>query len=348
MSLAAELSASTNGRTATNLIAQLDDYCQQHDEHQKLPNDYRTGPFGVFEVEKRPLKVPNIRATTNADSQDLVAVSEPTLQASDAISPAALTNLDTNIFPNLDAGQMITIPEDAPSNSSSIEEIENMRSLDLDQSGFDNLNTDLVHASTQSDFWQMGDPFSFMGDFGLTLDLSEADLMSMYPLDTVSPASALNNSTAHWDSANTITGQSPRSEKHESNWAHLLAEAPTLLRHYQSNKEGSEPAKQSFWKSFVLPSAMRTFAELSVFGTASDVSTSIFYSTLANSAFSMQRSDSQPPNESHWDAVGRSSEEAARYFLKSAARQDGGQSDCQELLSATLSLALVSVSLMPN
>ena len=87
---------------------------------------------------------------------------------------------------------------------------------------------------------------------------------------------------------------------------------------------------------------MRTFAELTVFGQAADLPSSIFYSTIANSAFAMQRSDSVLLDDSHWYTIGRSAEDAARRCLQNALQSP--QPDCRELLTATLSLALVSVS----
>lgn len=91
---------------------------------------------------------------------------------------------------------------------------------------------------------------------------------------------------------------------------------------------------------------MRTFAELSVFGEATDVSSSVFYSALANSAFAIQSSDSTPPKNAQWNAIGENAAEAAQHHLQNALRSESSRAECGQLLSATLSLALVYVSLL--
>jgi hypothetical protein len=68
-------------------------------------------------------------------------------------------------------------------------------------------------------------------------------------------------------------------------------------------------------RSFVLPPAMRVFAELTVFGETADPPSSAFYPTTANSAFVVQRSDSAQPDDSHWHTIGEAAEVAARRYL---------------------------------
>ena len=130
----------------------------------------------------------------------------------------------------------------------------------------------------------------------------------------------------------------------DSTRTHLLAEAPALLRYYQTGNDAHASAKQSFWKSFVLPSAMRTFAELSVFGEATDVSSSVFYSALANSAFATQSSDPTSQEDAQWNAIGKNAADTAQHHLQNALRSESSRAESGQLLSATLSLALVYVS----
>lgn len=323
-----------------NLISQLDDYCQQLESDRNLPGDFRTGPFGVFEA-KSSYSASSVAGTTAADiAKDTSDTVDPIALDADATMAGAIAEFDQDTFASSGAGPVISIPEDPPSNDSSVEEIENISQQNL--LGHDvGFNDDTGRVMPYHELWQLDDPFTFMGDFGISLDT--ADFML---LDSFDAATSAWNIDGH---AGIPGPTEPPSKPHtpvvreKSDWSHLLTDAPSLLRCYQVDDAASEPAKQSFWKSFILPSAMRTFAELSVFGTASDVSSSVFYSTLANSAFALQRSDGQSVDESHWYTVGKSAEEAALYFLQSALRPSADASDCQDLLSAILSVALNSV-----
>lgn len=321
-----------------NLIAQLDDYCLQHDDDWKLPSDYRTGPFGVFEAKrtKTSTRISHQSTTESLPSGD---------SADSVVNVLDITgDDDTDPFEIVDSQPVISIPQDPPSNESSVEEIEHIRQPDLFGNAGD-VDLNIVQAMPQNDFWQMDDPFSFMGDFGLTLDMPGGDIMDMDPFGSGPSGYPLDSFAGLFDiNGGAVPDSSKPPYKTHDDWAHLLVEAPSLLRTYQKGSDTSEPAKQSFWKSFVLPSAMRTFADLSVFGKASDVSSSVFYSTLANSAFAMQRSEPLPSDDSLWLSVGKSAEEAAQYYFQSAMRSEAPEADCQELLSATLSIALVSVS----
>lgn len=328
-----------------NLISQLDDYCQQHDGDGELPSEFRTGPFGVFEAKSSSNAHEGLKTAATGGPRNTPKAVESTTSDADATSPNAIADLDTDVFACTEAGPLISIPEDPPSNESSIEEIEHNRQYNSFDHGHDNDNGfDAVAGQTmyQHDLWQLDDPFSFMGDFGMPLD--GGDFMLLDSFDVASAASAMDNNAGIFGSNDPVPKPATPIVREHSDWAHLLTEAPSLLRCYQVDDAASEPAKQSFWKSFILPSAMRTFAELSVFGKASDVSSSVFYSTLANGAFSLQRSDGQPPNDSRWYTIGKSAEEAALYYLQSALRPGSETADCQDLLSAILSIALNSVS----
>lgn len=325
-----------------NLIAQLDDYCLQHDGDRTLPNEYRTGPFGVFEAKRakpstRTAKQTVTDDTTTTGSVGTSIVVEAAIDVEDHTVPFEIT----------DSEPLISIPLDPSSNGSSVEEIEHVRELDIFGSA-DGMSSNVVQAMPNQDFWQMDDPFSFMGDFGLAMDMPITDFLNVDHLGPGSTGYNMDGLTGLFDSNDDVAEPSAPLPKSHADWAYLLAEAPLLLRSYQTNSDASEPAKQSFWKSFVLPSAMRTFADLSVFGKANDVSSSVFYSTLANSAFAMQRSKPLPSEGLHWYSVGKSAEEAAQYYLQSAMRLEATQADCQELLSATLSVGLVSVSLLSD
>jgi hypothetical protein len=323
--LAAELLASTKGRPAAKLITRLDDYCIQHDG-QRLPDDYHDGPFGVFDI-RHASTVAAERSTDDDDDDETIPVSS---QGVATVEPTASTNFE-EVDRTVDLDALISSLEDTPSNES-VEEIGNVHQGDSP------LETALVRGSSESDFWQLDGPFSFMNDLDMHLDLSTGDYMGTNFSDSTFSTFHTEGFAGLLDN-NRVARRSPTPPPRI--YAQLLAEAPILLRYYQSEGNASRPAKQSFWGSFVLPSALRTFGELTVFGKASDLSSSIFYSTIANSAFAMQSSDSALPDDSRWHNIGETAESAARHCLQSALQSP--QPDCRELLTATLSLALVSV-----
>lgn len=326
-----------------NLISQLDDYCQQHDGDKELPGDFRTGPFGVFESKSSKATAFGAKATApDTAKSNIPEAVDSTALDSDMSSHDGFANLDTDLFSYAGAEPLISIPEDPPSNESSIEEIANELQHDsVDQ--YDGLNTEIVQALSRNGLWQVDDPFSFMSDFGISMDMMGEDFMLLDSFDAASSVFAMAGNPGIFGSSESAQKTATPFVREQSDWSHLLTEAPALLRCYQVDNAAPEPAKQSFWKSFVLPSAMRTFAELSVFGKASIVSSSIFYSVLANSAFSMQQSNG-PPIDPHWYKIGKSAEDAALYYLQNALQQDADEIDCQDLLSAILSVALNSVS----
>jgi hypothetical protein len=333
------LSASTEGRTALNLIAQLDDYCLQHDVDKQLSRDFWTGPFGVFEIQGTKLASRSSEPPTGEVTADATASERSTTDTSGGhLHHHARTAEVGGPLPTTSS------PQDVASNESSIKEIENFRQDDM-FSVLEDFDTRLLRLSPQLDFWQLED--QFMHDLSMPLEMIGGDFTGLDFFDNLTDVPAAGGSAAP-DQAN-ISHRAdaymsePRSH---ADWSHLLMDAPSLLRCYESASGASEPAKHSFWGTFVLPSAMRTFGELSVFGKATDVSSSIFYSTLANSAFTMQGPEALLTDNSHWRETGKSAEEAAQFYLQRALHSDTPQPDGQELLSATLSMCLVSVSLL--
>jgi len=336
-SLAAELAASTNGRTAMNLIAQLDDHCLQHDVGKHLSSEYWTGPFGVFEIQGRrsssrsPERLATETTTGTADSLESITKrprgTHHHARTAEVVAPESTTSP----------------PLDVASNESPVEEIgdpqEDMFAV------LENFDSSVMRLSPQRDFWQFED--QFMQDLSIPMDLFGGDFTGLDFFDSLPNTSTAAGAAEIFSQADVlhIVDTHPPDPKSHADWAHLLTEAPLLLRCYESANDACESAKQSFWRTFVLPSAVRTFGELSIFGRASDVISSIFYSTLANSAFAMQDSDAHLTDDSHWRKIGESAEEAAHYFLQCALRSDTTQPDGQELLSANLALCLVSVSL---
>jgi hypothetical protein len=323
-----------------NLIAQLDDHCLQHDVDKQLSGEYRTGPFGVFEVQ-----------STKSNTSERLATEKMTGATVSSTSvgdePRDTSRHHAQIAGVVDSESATSPPQNVPSvpsNESSVEEIENIPQDDM-FGVMDNFDTSLMRLSPQRDFWQFED--AFMHDLSMPMDFFGGDFTGLDFFDNLPNAFTAGGAAEAFGQANAlhvVDADIPKFRTH-ADWAHLLTEAPSLLRCYDSADSASDLAKQSFWRTFVLPSAVQTFGELLVFGKASDVASSIFYSTLANSAFAMQGPDAPLTNNSHWRETGKSAEDAAQHYLQCALASDDPRPNGQELLSATLSLCLVSVSL---
>lgn len=333
--LAAELCASTQGRTATTLLARLDEHCQQYENGQALSSEYQNGPFGVFEGRSNCLKGTEtghpVDAAPNSQIDGNVAHPAPDLE------------LGANPMTDFFADESLAT-HDPASNGSSVEQIEPVRHNDwIDHNTA--LDAEMAYTLPHGAPWELGDPFSSTGDFDMLLDMSNQDWGTMCLLDDIArPA----GSTADLGSSGSPSREAiPSAQQRQIDGldrSRLLNEAPALLRCYQTGKKGSTPIKHSFWNSFVLPSAMRTFAELSVFGEASDASLAMFYSALANGAHMMRRSEQEHSSMSRWQLTAESAQEAAHSSLQSAIQSSPGQSVKQELLVANLALSIISVS----
>ena len=337
-SLSAQLSASTDGRTALNLIAQLDDYCLQHDVDKQRSRDFWTGPFGVFEIQGTKVASHSFETPAEENTTDVTSLQRSTTKISAGSSQHHAQTAEAD-----GSGPSTSSPQDIASNESSVEEIDHFRPDDM-FSALEDFDTRLMRLSPQLDFWQLED--QFMHDLSMPLEMIGGDFTGLDFFDNLTDAPTAGEAAEAAGQANTRHRVDARTNEHRAHadWAHLLMDAPALLRCYESAKDASKAAKHSFWGSFVLPSAMRTFGELSVFGNATDASSSIFYATLANSAFAMQGPEALITEDSHWREVGKSAEEAAQFYLQCALQSSTPQPDGQELLSATLSMCLVSVS----
>ncbi|GAB7332138.1 hypothetical protein MBLNU13_g04014t2 [Cladosporium sp. NU13] len=341
-SLSAQLSASTDGRTALNLIAQLDDYCLQSDVDKQRSRDFWTGPFGVFEI--RGTKVASRPSEPSAKE---ISTDVRPLQGSTTDICGGSSQYHTQTAEAICSGPSRASPQDVASNESSVEEIEHFRQDDI-FSALEDFDTRLMRLSPQLDSWQLEN--QFMHDLSMPLDMIGGDFTGLDFFDNLTDVPAAGEAAESSGQADTLHHVDAHTIKPgaQADWAHLLMDAPSLLRCYESANDASKPTKHSFWGTFVLPSAMRTFGELSVFGKATDASSSIFYATLANSAFSMQGPEALLADSSHWRETGKSAEEAAQFYLQGALHPNVPQTDGQELLSATLSMCLVSLYHEPS
>ncbi|OTA28548.1 hypothetical protein BTJ68_09727 [Hortaea werneckii EXF-2000] len=337
------LTASTQGRTAMNLIAELDDYCQQLESNQSLSCDYRAGPFGVFEAaggivmetEAPTGTFPESRAIQDSGAQEFAAT---------GLEPTALNGADSLLADVPDCG--IPPPHDHPSDSS-VEEIEH--GISRNQAwGHASFDSNELQLQLQNEFCRIDEPTISTFDWDLPLDFPNENFGRLDFSDLLRPVLPTENPGAPDTSDIDPLTSSSSARKTHSHWSHLLTKAPSLLRRCQTGGVESDPVKQSFWKSFALPSALRTFADLSVFDTASDISLSIFYSTLANGAFQMQREEDKNAGGSNWLTVASDAEEAAQYFLRSNCSSDAEPLDYQGHLTAQLSLSLASLHRRPE
>lgn len=324
-----------------NLIAQLDDYCLQHDVDKQRSRDFWTGPFGVFEIQGTKLSSHPSEPPAEENTTDVTPLQRSTTDVSGGSSQQHAQTAEA-----VDSGPSTSSPQDVASNESSVEEIEYFRPDDM-FSALEDFDTRLMRLSPQLDFWQLED--QFMHDLSMPLDMIGGDFTGLDFFDNLTDAPAAGEAPEASGQANMphcVDAHTTEPRAH-ADWAHLLVDAPSLLRCYDSANGAFKPAKHSFWGTFVLPSAMRTFGELSVFGKATDASSSIFYATLANSAFAMQGPEALPTARLHWRETGKSAEEAAQFYLQDALHSNAPQPDGQEeLLSATLSMCLVSVSFL--
>ncbi|OBR07291.1 C6 transcription factor [Colletotrichum higginsianum IMI 349063] len=131
----------------------------------------------------------------------------------------------------------------------------------------------------------------------------------------------------------------------------LPAHAASLLRYYKSMEESSSSVKGvriSPWQLWLLPCALETFAELSLWNTTSHTRHSILCTLLAKSAFHLHQSLSKEGKKeaSPWFDIGRSYQKSAQSHLKLALQGESGepgQAKYNEMLIAILATAMVSV-----
>ncbi|KAK2055034.1 hypothetical protein LY76DRAFT_662978 [Colletotrichum caudatum] len=130
----------------------------------------------------------------------------------------------------------------------------------------------------------------------------------------------------------------------------LPIHAASLLRYYKSI-EASHSVKgvrTSPWKLFLLPCALETFAELSLWNTTSHARHSILCTLLAKSAFHLHHSLNRGGvrRTSHWFDVGKDYQRSAQSHLKQALQSESNgpsQASYNEILMAILATAMVSV-----
>lgn len=134
--------------------------------------------------------------------------------------------------------------------------------------------------------------------------------------------------------------------------AGLPSFATPLLRYYRSEVLGSsnleESRRISPWRQLLLPNALETFAELSIWATTTHARRSILSTLLAKSAFHLHQAESgEPDSSSHWLRVARGHNNDALEHLNTSLRNElvgHNQAPYVEVLMAVLSLVVVTVS----
>lgn len=310
-----ELSASTNGRTAADLLSQLDEECERREQCESA-SDIEMGPFGAFRSRTLPVEASSIARSSSTPDETFFLAEDESVE---------------------------DIPRDG-------------NSMDLNSLNFDGLNDyngfDLMEATnTFGSFGNINgswaplggefagfDPFAVLespysrpsfGNFDAfsAQDAMRIRLPSPVIFDTIPRALSPN-----------LSGDS----------GFQVQEAADLLRYYKEKvirvPSGSSTRRKSPWEILVMPSAMQTFAEMSVFNTASPARLATLHALLANSAFHLHASDKGGQASHRWLQAGVKAQRVAKERLKNALELDTGQGDYKEVLMAILAMVMVSVS----
>ncbi|KAF4784875.1 hypothetical protein HER10_EVM0000003 [Colletotrichum scovillei] len=130
----------------------------------------------------------------------------------------------------------------------------------------------------------------------------------------------------------------------------LPSHAASLLRYYKTMESSSsvKGMRISPWQLWLLPCALETFAELSLWNTTSHTRHSILCTLLAKSAFHMHQSSKKESQKSttQWLDIGQNYQKSAQTHLKMALRGESdepSQAKYNEILMAILATAMVSV-----
>ncbi|KAF9880867.1 hypothetical protein CkaCkLH20_01909 [Colletotrichum karsti] len=129
----------------------------------------------------------------------------------------------------------------------------------------------------------------------------------------------------------------------------LPTHAASLLRYYKTIDSSStvKGMRISPWQLWLLPCALETFAELSLWNTTSHTRHSILCTLLARSAFHLHRSLKEDQKaSSEWLGVGLDYQKSAQSHLKLALQSESdepSQAKYNEILMAILATAMVSV-----
>ncbi|KAI5921433.1 fungal-specific transcription factor domain-containing protein [Camillea tinctor] len=308
--MSAQVNQSMRDRSATELLFQIDTKC----ERQDLPStgDIMLGPFGVFDTKiVRPvLDEPSTSSLTeiNCDGEGLIEVGRDDWCELDELEFGLFSH---DFTPTLDRLELDEGSSDlASQNLSLFNYLPLSHPLDLDES------PSYTHTDTT------GIPVT------KTSEEAEGN-----PSDTRGLTSSISRPTS-----------GPETDLPEQA-AHLLRYHKQRLMEPSSQMQAQ---RKSPWRILFLPCALETFAEISIFNSASNTKSAVLYSILANSAFQLHLSDksTSTSSSSSWLEVGMRHRDAAKSRLREALRLEAigpNQAEYKDLLMAVLGCAMTAL-----
>lgn len=187
-------------------------------------------------------------------------------------------------------------------------------------------------------------------DFGILWDSLDTTGSGLYGLTGGSEDAPQADPLLDVDIQNLLPGSlslTPSPSLPLSESKHIPPLAPDLLRYFKDNVVSlSFPLKNCRkcpWQAIHLPSAMSTFAELSIYQAASHTRLSLFYSLLAASCLHMYARDQSAVEV---DVSGKRFKEMAKQHLESALNEEvlgSKRAKYKEILMAVLSMVMLSV-----
>lgn len=321
-----ELSESLGRQTALSLLADIDSACEKFDDNGHRSKGLTKGPFSVFSATE-PVTFSSVHTIHSSSPED------------------AGVDIDTELN-NFEACR------DA---DGLVEEIERQdwtaemadASLDLFVSSLDPSLAFSGHDGHSPGHLLIQD--ASMTNFFLHPGNGDDNIPAFSPGFMSRTLGHNGNTSKERESSLSHMDVAPARSLTQSGFA-LPEQAEVLLRYYKQHIDGATTAihakRKSPWQIIFLPCALETFAELSLWNTASHTRSSILYTLLAHSAFQLHMSN-EPSNSPHqWRDVGIRHQEKAQHHLRNALQLEmfgSSQAKYKELLMAILAMAMTSV-----
>ncbi|WYZ41428.1 hypothetical protein EsH8_V_000323 [Colletotrichum jinshuiense] len=337
-----EIVTSMKDRSAGDIVLDLDEKSVHGEDEAHL-----VGPFGVFRAfEGTP-------ASGSSPPPPPASQSSPNTSLTEPLSETLGGEVDE------DVEDVVIEPWTVDNNSLSMEPY-------FLPGPFDNFDTEgLINQISQP--WIHGEGTGSLTHM-MALDSSSMDLL-FHPMSPRTPAVAdgepgcaghtnteEKNSLPEYPSPPTTGHDLPIARKVPTPFTNmsgmepcLPSHAASLLRYYKSIESPSsvKGMRISPWQLWLLPCALETFAELSLWNTTSHTRHSILCTLLAKSAFHLHRSLNKGGEKtSKWLDIGQNYQRSAQSHLKLALQgesDDPSQAKYNEILMAILATAMVSV-----
>ncbi|EXF74464.1 hypothetical protein CFIO01_01942 [Colletotrichum fioriniae PJ7] len=347
--MSVEIVTSMGRQSAGDIVLDLDEKSVRADDA------HVAGPFGVFRA---------FDGSTDSGSSPLqpsVSEGSPNTSPSDALPETMDGELDEDIE------DIVIEPWSVDDNSLALEPY-------LLPGPFDNFSTEGIMGN-MSQPWMHGEGPGSLSHM-MAMDNSALDLL-FSPLSPRTPAMA-HTEIVSADDTDTQRQNHDREESHieeptspsaDKQDLSILRKLPTpftnnmpgtesclpshaasLLRYYKTMESSSsvKGMRVSPWQLWLLPCALETFAELSLWNTTSHTRHSILCTLLAKSAFHMHQSSNKESQKSttQWLDIGQNYQKSAQTHLKKALQGESdepSQAKYNEILMAILATAMVSV-----